>query len=57
MSIIPTVRCRRMQTSIDFYTNVLDFQCVEHGGGFASKVQIVASNVAESIPGTSTPLP
>ena len=32
MSIIPTIRCRRMQTSIAFYTNVLDFQCVEHGG-------------------------
>ena len=32
MSIIPTIRCRRMQTSIAFYTNVLDFDCVEHGG-------------------------
>lgn len=32
MSIIPTIRCSRMQTSIAFYTNVLDFQCVEHGG-------------------------
>lgn len=32
MSIIPTVRCKRMKTSIDFYTNVLDFQCVEDGG-------------------------
>ena len=32
MSIIPTIRCRRMQTSIAFYTNVLDFHCVEHGG-------------------------
>jgi len=32
MSIIPTVRCRRMEASIAFYTNVLDFECVEHGG-------------------------
>jgi catechol 2,3-dioxygenase-like lactoylglutathione lyase family enzyme len=32
MTIIPTVRCSRMKTSIAFYTNVLDFQCVEHGG-------------------------
>src|SRR3954469_12212921 len=32
MAIIPTVRCRRMETSIAFYTNVLDFQCIEHGG-------------------------
>ena len=32
MAIIPTVRCRRMETSIAFYTNVLDFDCVEHGG-------------------------
>ena len=32
MAIIPTVRCRRMKTSIAFYTNVLDFECVEHGG-------------------------
>ena len=32
MTIIPTVRCRRMKTSMAFYTNVLDFQCVEHGG-------------------------
>ena len=32
MAIIPTVRCRRMETSIDFYTKVLDFECVEDGG-------------------------
>ena len=32
MAIIPTVRCRNMETSITFYTNVLDFDCVEHGG-------------------------
>ena len=32
MAIIPTVRCRNMETSIAFYTNVLDFDCVEHGG-------------------------
>ncbi len=32
MAIIPTVRCRRMETSLDFYTKVLDFDCVEHGG-------------------------
>ena len=30
--MIPTIRCRRMQASLAFYTNVLDFQCVEHGG-------------------------
>lgn len=29
MAIIPTVRCRRMQASIAFYTKVLDFECVE----------------------------
>ena len=29
MAIIPTVRCRRMATSVAFYTQVLDFQCVE----------------------------
>ena len=32
MAIIPTVRCRNMETSIAFYTKVLDFDCVEHGG-------------------------
>ena len=32
MTIITTVRCRRMETSIAFYTKVLDFECVEHGG-------------------------
>jgi catechol 2,3-dioxygenase-like lactoylglutathione lyase family enzyme len=32
MSIIPTVRCRRIKTSLAFYTEVLDFQCVEHAG-------------------------
>ena len=32
MSIIPTVRCRSMKASIAFYANVLDFDCVEHGG-------------------------
>ncbi len=31
MTIIPIVRCRRMKTSVAFYTNVLDFECVEHG--------------------------
>lgn len=29
MTIIPTVRCSRMAASIDFYTRVLDFQCIE----------------------------
>ena len=32
MAIIATVRCRRMESSIAFYTKVLDFQCIEHGG-------------------------
>ena len=32
MAIIPTVRCRRMETSIAFYASVLDFDCVEQGG-------------------------
>ena len=32
MAIITTVRCRHMKTSIDFYTKVLDFQCIEYGG-------------------------
>ena len=32
MAIILLVRCRRMETSIDFYTKVLDFDCVEDGG-------------------------
>jgi catechol 2,3-dioxygenase-like lactoylglutathione lyase family enzyme len=32
MAIIPTVRCSRLKTSVAFYTNVLDFDCVEHGG-------------------------
>ena len=26
MAIIPTVRCRRIRTSVDFYTKVLDFK-------------------------------
>lgn len=32
MAIIPTVRCRRMESSIAFYTGVLDFECLERGG-------------------------
>ena len=32
MTIIPIVRCRRLKTSLAFYTNVLDFDCVEHAG-------------------------
>ena len=32
MTIIPTVRCSRMETAIAFYTKVLDFECVEYGG-------------------------
>src|SRR4029077_3288219 len=29
MAIIPTVRCRRMEASIPFYTKVLDFEWVD----------------------------
>ena len=29
MTIIPTVRCSRMAASIAFYTQVLDFECVQ----------------------------
>jgi catechol 2,3-dioxygenase-like lactoylglutathione lyase family enzyme len=29
MTIIPTVRCRRMADSLAFYTRVLDFECVD----------------------------
>jgi catechol 2,3-dioxygenase-like lactoylglutathione lyase family enzyme len=32
MTIIPTVRCSRLSTSLAFYTNVLDFDCVEYAG-------------------------
>jgi catechol 2,3-dioxygenase-like lactoylglutathione lyase family enzyme len=32
MAIIPTVRCSRMEISIAFYTQVLDFECVDGGG-------------------------
>ena len=35
MAIIPTIRCSRMAASIEFYTNVLDFECAggapDHG--------------------------
>ena len=31
MAIIPTVRCRRMEVSLAFYTKVLDFECVDGG--------------------------
>jgi catechol 2,3-dioxygenase-like lactoylglutathione lyase family enzyme len=31
MAIIPTVRCSRMATSIEFYTKVLDFECIDGG--------------------------
>ncbi len=30
--ILPTIRCRKMAASLDFYTRVLDFDCVENGG-------------------------
>jgi len=29
MAIIPTVRCRNMKKSLDFYTGVLDFELVD----------------------------
>jgi len=29
MSIIPTIRCRRIAVSIDFYTRILDFECLD----------------------------
>ena len=31
MPIIPTVRCSRMAASIEFYTRVLDFVCIDGG--------------------------
>ena len=31
MPIIPTVRCSRMAASIEFYTTVLDFVCLDGG--------------------------
>ena len=33
MAIIPIVRCKRMETSLAFYTKVLDFDCIEYAGG------------------------
>ena len=41
MAIIPTVRCRRMGPSIDFYTKVLDFDCVEHDGNGDPTVSVL----------------
>ena len=32
MSIVTTVRCRRLKASVAFYTQVLDFECVEYDG-------------------------
>jgi len=32
MSVIPVIRCRHLRQSLAFYTNVLDFQCIEHAG-------------------------
>lgn len=29
MTIIPTVRCQRIEASVAFYTTVLDFECVD----------------------------
>jgi catechol 2,3-dioxygenase-like lactoylglutathione lyase family enzyme len=29
MAIIPTVRCRRMEASISFYTKILDFEWID----------------------------
>jgi len=31
MSLVPTVRCRRIETSIAFYTQLLDFEDVDEG--------------------------
>ena len=31
MAIIPTVRCRRLKTSVDFYTRILDFAQASSG--------------------------
>jgi catechol 2,3-dioxygenase-like lactoylglutathione lyase family enzyme len=32
MPIVPTVRCRRMEASVAFYTQVLDFELVDGDG-------------------------
>ena len=32
MAIIPTVRCRNMRASLDFYTRILDFELYESDG-------------------------
>lgn len=31
MSLVPTVRCRRIEVSIAFYTQLLDFEAVDEG--------------------------
>lgn len=41
MTIIPTVRCRRIETSLAFYTSVLDFQCLEYGGDDDPSVSVL----------------
>jgi catechol 2,3-dioxygenase-like lactoylglutathione lyase family enzyme len=44
MSIIPTVRCRRLAASMAFYTNVLDFECVEDGGDADPSFSVLMRN-------------
>jgi catechol 2,3-dioxygenase-like lactoylglutathione lyase family enzyme len=44
MAIIATIRCSHMKASLAFYTEVLDFDCVEHGGDNDPSVSALMRN-------------
>ena len=44
MSLIPTLRCRKLEASVAFYTQLLDFNCVEHGGNTDPSFAVLMRN-------------
>lgn len=49
MAIIPTVRCRNMKTSLDFYTRVLDFERADGADGVEDPAFTVLARGADRL--------
>jgi catechol 2,3-dioxygenase-like lactoylglutathione lyase family enzyme len=49
VAIIPAIRCRRLSQAVDFYTKVLDFECVEGDDPSADAGFCVLSTESDTI--------
>jgi len=49
MAIIPTVRCRRIESAVDFYTKVLDFNRLDEGEPLKDPGFVVLSRAGDTM--------